>query len=84
VNVATFENVLDRWYCFLDSVYVSPDENQDWKELLPWPFKSWIESKCYHLHSNKRGIWKSTDCLHGLLATVGVLSRREDNRVISK
>jgi hypothetical protein len=29
VNVATFENVLDRWYCFLDSVYVSPDENQD-------------------------------------------------------
>jgi hypothetical protein len=35
-------------------VDISHDENRDWREMLPWPFKSWIEGKCCHTDSNHK------------------------------
>jgi hypothetical protein len=31
---------------FIHIVNVTHEENRDWREMLPWPFKSWIEDKC--------------------------------------
>jgi hypothetical protein len=39
---------------FINIVYISQDENRDWREILPQPFKSWIEGKCCHPDSNHK------------------------------
>jgi hypothetical protein len=35
-------------------VYTSHQENRDWMEMLPWPFKSWVEGKYCHPDSNHK------------------------------
>jgi hypothetical protein len=39
---------------FIHVVNVTYDQNRDWTEMLPWPFKSWIEGKCCHPDSNHK------------------------------